>query len=115
MTTLTLGPPALEFCRTSNRSTLARCSRCEWLYLADDSEFPSRFIFDLAYELDEGNPVLRAIEPVAVVTTTDNGRPLFVHDFTPTERAQIGLWFAPRIDNNLASMESAILESEARN
>lgn len=98
--------------RTLNRSLLARCHRCEWWYQTDDSEFPSEFIFDLAYQVCDGDVVLRAIEPHGVVSRDSGGNPLFVHQFTETERPRIWQWFHARLrtlqDHLLEKMNAEI-------
>jgi len=82
--------------KTLNRDVLARCHRCEWTYEADDTEFPSRFLFQLVYDIDEGEPVLRAIEPTDVITTDLRGRPLFTHQLSAHERVGVWQWFHAR-------------------
>lgn len=86
----------MEYAQTINRKVLERCHRCQWWYVADDSEFPGRFLIDLAYQVCDGLAVLRAVEPVAVVTTDCHGNPLFSHTFTEGERPQIWGWFHAR-------------------
>ncbi|MBS0207091.1 MAG: hypothetical protein JSS49_29800 [Planctomycetes bacterium] len=88
----------MDYDRTLNPSVLARCHRCEWWYTADDSEFPSKFIFDLAYQVCYGETLLRGIEPQGVVTADLRGNPLFIHDFTEAERPQIWQWFHARLN-----------------
>lgn len=86
----------MEYCKTLNRAVLNRCQRCPWSYETDDSEFPSRFLFDLAYQIRDGQIILRAIDPRAVVTRDSRGRPLFAHQFSDLERPDVWLWFHAR-------------------
>ena len=97
----------MHYVRTLNRNLLARCHRCEWWYVADDSEFPSKFIFDLVYHVSAGDIVLRSIQPHGVVTTDVRGNPLFFHQFTDQERPQVWQWFHARLNRH----EDRLLES----
>lgn len=102
----------MNYDRTLNPAVLARCHRCEWWYSADDSEFPSKFIFDLAYQICDGDVVIRSVEPQGVVAADPRGNPLFIHDFTDGERPQIWQWFHARWnlqrDRYLESMAAEI-------
>lgn len=84
---------------TSNATVLSRCHRCEWIYEAEDSEFPSRFVFDVAYQVCSGVVVVRAFEPKYVVTMDCRGAPLFVHEFAVSEQGDIGRWFERRFQS----------------
>lgn len=110
----------VDYDRTLNRSLLARCHRCEWCYAVDDSEFPGRFIFELAYQVCGQEVSLRAIVPQSVVTSDVRGNALFVHRFTEAERPQIWLWFHAQLswqrERLLRTMADEIeLDREARN
>lgn len=91
------GVSRMHYQPTLRASVLAGCRRCEWSYAADDSEFPSEFVFELAYEVDEGALVLRAIEPREVVVCDDRGQRLYVHQLAPRERPSVWEWFHARL------------------
>lgn len=76
---------------------LDRCLTCEWSCVADDSEFPSEFVFDLLYETQHGERVLRAIRPQAVLVSDSRGNPLYQHAVTEQERPRIWEWLQARM------------------
>jgi len=76
---------------------LDRCLACEWSCVADDSEFPSEFVFDLLYETQHGERVLRAIRPQAVLVSDSRGNPLYQHTVTEQERPRIWEWLQTRM------------------
>ena len=91
---------AVTYDRTLNRSVLDRCHPCEWWYDVDDSEFPSKFVFDLLYQVEAREVVLRGIVPKAVVTADVHGNPLFQHEFADRERAGVWQWFHARLNRH---------------
>lgn len=97
---------AVTYERTLNRNALDRCHQCEWWYEADDSEFPSKFVFDLLYQVEKDEIILRGIVPRAVVTTDVHGNSLYQHDFSDRERADVWQWFHARLNRQSERLRS---------
>lgn len=98
--------------RTLNQTLLERCQCCEWWLDVDDSEFPGKFAFQLRYQVDAGEVVVRAIAPQVVVISDIQGKPLFTHEFSEREQTRIWQWFHARLsaqpERLLASMAGEI-------
>lgn len=97
---------AVTYDRTLNRSVLDRCHPCEWWYDVDDSEFPSKFVFDLLYQVESDEVVLRGIVPKAVVTADVLGNSLFQHEFADRERPGVWQWFHARLNRQSERLRS---------
>jgi hypothetical protein len=75
----------------------SRCHHCDWSYEADDSEFPSQFVFDLEYQVRSGDVLLGRIQPQRVSISDLRGNPMFQHEFDDVERCQVTNWFNARL------------------
>ena len=107
-------PHEVTYERTLNRSMLDRCHPCEWWYDVDDSEFPSKFVFELLYQVESGEVVLRGIVPKSVITADLQGNPLFQHDFAERERAGVWQWFHARLNRQSERLMSMMAEEIER-
>lgn len=100
---------------TLNQATLSRCHACNWVWEADDTEFPTRIEFELRYDVDSDGPCIRSLRPIhvsvrgAMPSPASDAR-LFTHDLTESERNAVWLWWQ---STQWRVLQAGLLESMA--